>query len=273
MNFVAMQMLRGDRAKYLGLIMAVAFSTFLISHQSSIFAGVMNRSRSQILDVQDAAIWVMDPRTQYFDDVKPLPDDILFRVRGVEGVEWAVPLYKGQPIAKAGDGNFRSVILMGIDDHSLAGAPRRLLAGSIEGLRQPDAVLMDKAAYAFFFPGQQLETGKTFEMNDHRIKVAGIFDSSAPFTNLPVFYARYSNAIKYRGQERNVMSFVLVKAQNGLSDQEACRRIEAATGLHAATKLEWGWQTIRYYLTHSGIPINFGITIAIGLMVGTLVAG
>ena len=119
MNFVAMQMLRGDRAKYLGLVMAVAFSTFLISHQSSIFAGVMNRTRSQILDVQDAPIWVMDPRTQYFDEVKALPDSALYRVRSVEGVEWAVPLHKGQPITRAGDGNFRSVILLGVDDQSL----------------------------------------------------------------------------------------------------------------------------------------------------------
>lgn len=273
MNFVAMQMLRGDRAKYLGLIMAVAFSTFLMSHQSSIFAGVMNRTRSQILDVQDAAIWVMDPKTQYFDEVKSLPDDVLYRVRGVEGVEWAVPLFKGQPTARAADGNFRTVILMSVDDDSLAGAPRRLLVGSIADLRQPDAVLMDKAAYAFFFRNQPLATGNTFEMNDHRVKVVGVFDSSAPFTNLPIFYARYSNAIKYRGQERNMMSFVLVQARQGVSDREVCRRIEAATGFHAATKRDFGWQTIDYYLAHTGIPLNFGITIAIALVVGTLVAG
>ena len=30
MNFVAIQMLIGDRAKYLGLIFSVAFSTFLM---------------------------------------------------------------------------------------------------------------------------------------------------------------------------------------------------------------------------------------------------
>ena len=54
MNYVALQMLFGDRAKYLGLIFAIAFSTFLMSHQSSIFAGIMNRTRSQIKDVRDA---------------------------------------------------------------------------------------------------------------------------------------------------------------------------------------------------------------------------
>jgi len=273
MNFVALQMLLGDRAKYLGLIMAVAFSSFLMSHQSSIFSGVLNRTRSQIIDVQDANIWVMDPKTQYFDEVKALPDDVLYRVRGVSGVEWAVPLYKGLPTARGADGTFRTVILMSVDDDSLAGAPQRLLVGSIADLRQPDAVLMDRAAYAFFFPGQPLAAGRIFEMNDRRVKTVGVFESSAPFTNFPVFYARYSNAIKYQGRERNMMSFVLVKPKAGLSEQEICRRIEAGTGFHATTRLGFGWQTIRYYLEHTGIPINFGITIVVAVVVGTLVAG
>ncbi|MBV8071155.1 MAG: FtsX-like permease family protein [Acidobacteriaceae bacterium] len=273
MNFVALQMLLGDRAKYIGLVMAVAFSTFLMSDQSSIFSGVMNRTRSQIQDVQDASIWVMDPKTQYFDEVKALNDNVLYRVRGVPGVEWAVPMYKGLPTARAINGDFRTVLLMSVDDNSLAGAPRRLLAGDIADLRQPDSVLMDRAAYSFFFPNQPLSTGKAFEMNDHRVKVVGIFESSAPFTNFPVFYARYSNAIRYQGRERNMMSFVLVKAHPGLSDEEVCRRIRASTGLTARTDLDFGWQTIDYYIAHTGIPINFGITIAIALLVGTLVAG
>src|SRR6202011_3738261 len=103
MNFVAVQMLLGDRAKYLGLIFAVAFSTFLMSQQSSVFAGLMKRTTSQIEDVPDANIWVMDRKTQYFDEVKALTDDDLYRIRGVAGVKWAVPLFKGTPRAKALD--------------------------------------------------------------------------------------------------------------------------------------------------------------------------
>jgi len=38
MNFVALRMLTGDRAKYLGLIFAIAFCTFLLENQTSIFA-------------------------------------------------------------------------------------------------------------------------------------------------------------------------------------------------------------------------------------------
>src|SRR5882724_6133949 len=273
MNFVAMQILIGDRAKYLGLIFAVAFSTFLMSHQSSIFAGIMRRTTSQIMDVPDANVWVMDRKTQYFDEVKALTDDDLYRVRGVPGVEWAVPLFKGTPRAKAPDGNFRVVIMMGVDDSTLVGAPRSMVLGSPEDLRKPDAVLVDRVGYEFFFPKQPYELGKTLELNDHRVTIQGIFNSSAPFQNLPIFYARYSQAMTYVGRERNLLSFVLAKAQPGVSDEEVCRRIAAATGLHAATGVEFGWQTIRYYIAHTGIPVNFGITILIALVVGTIVAG
>src|SRR5262249_12885789 len=74
MNWVALRMLTGDRAKYLALIFAISFSAFLITQQASIFGGIMNRTRSQIVDVTDADIWVMDPATQYIDEVYALKD-------------------------------------------------------------------------------------------------------------------------------------------------------------------------------------------------------
>lgn len=273
MNFVAWQMLTGDRAKYLGLIFAIAFSTFLMSHQTSIFCGLMDRTTSQIKDVRDASIWVMDAKTQYVDEVKALTDQDLYRIRGVAGVEWALPLYKGLSRAKARDGKFRTVILMGVDDATLAGAPRDVALGSYEALRDPDTIAMDRVGYKFFFPNEPLALGKTLEMNDRMVHIAAIVNSSAPFQNLPVFYTRYSQAITYVGRERNLMSFVVVKPEAGVSDSEACARIERATGLKARTSNAFSWETIWYYIRNTGIPINFGITVAIALVVGTVVAG
>lgn len=273
MNFVAIQMLTGDRAKYLGLIFAIAFSTFLMSHQVSIFCGLMNRTASQIDDVVDARLWVMDPKTQYLDEVKALTDQDLFRVRGVEGVEWAVPLFKGTSRAKGEDGKFRGVILMGVEDASLIGAPRNVALGSIEALREPETIAIDQTGYKYFFPNQKLELGRTLDLNDHTVKIVAIVNSSAPFVNLPVFYTRYSQAIQFVGRERNQMSFVLAKGREGLKDEEVAERIRKSTGLKAETSNAFGWQTIMYYIKNTGIPINFGITVVIALVVGTVVAG
>src|SRR5262244_822991 len=268
-------MLTGDRAKYVGLIFAIAFSTFLLENQSSIFAGIMKRTTSQILDVTDADIWVMDKKTLYIDEVKALTDNDLYRVRSVPGVRWAVRLFKGQPRAKALDGTFRVVIMLGLDDASLVGAPARdkMLLGAVDALRQPDAVIIDRVGYSFLFPRQPLELGRTLELNDHLVRIVGVAEASAPWGTFPVMFARYSQAIKFVGRERNQLSFVLVKPQPGLAVQELCARIEAHTGLRAVSGIDFAWQTVRYYLRNTGIPVNFGITIGIVLIVGVVVAG
>ena len=88
-------MLTGDRGKYLGIILGLTFASFLITQQMAIFAGIMTRTFSFITDTGLPDLWVMDPKVQFVDDLKPLQDTQLLRVRGVAGVDWAVPLYKG----------------------------------------------------------------------------------------------------------------------------------------------------------------------------------
>jgi putative ABC transport system permease protein len=273
MKFVAWQMLTGDRAKYLGLIFAIAFSTFLMSHQVSIFCGLMNRTASQIEDVRDASLWVMDPKTQYLDEVKALTDQDLYRIRGVPGVEWAVPLFKGNSRAKGPDGKFRGVILMGLDDATLIGLPRQVTLGRAEDLAQPESIAVDRVGYKFFFPDEEPKLGRTLDLNDHTLRIVAIVDSSAPFVNLPVFYTRYSQALQMVGRERNQMSFVLAKASAGMRDEQVTAAIRERTGLKAVTRSEFGWETIFYYIKNTGIPVNFGITVFIAFLVGSVVAG
>ena len=273
MNFVALKMLTGDRAKYLGLIFAIAFATFLLENQTSIFAGILKRTGHQILDVTDAEIWVMDPQTEYFEQTKALKDTDLTRVRGVGGAQWAVKLYKGSPVARTTSGKFAVSFCLGLDDATLVGAPRKMLLGSWERLREPDAVVIDKAGYVLLFPGEPLEVGRVLELNDHKATIVGISDASAPFVSWPVMHARYSQAVNFVGRERTQLSYVLVRPEPGVDPEQLSRRIEAETGLRARTTMEFTWDCVRYYLKNTGIPVNFGITIAIAIVVGTVVAG
>jgi len=273
MNFVALRMLTGDRAKYFGLVFAIAFCTFLLENQTTIFANIMKRTASQILDVTDAEVWVMDPQTEYWEQTKALKDTDLTRVRGVPGVRWAVRLFKGNPVARTLDGKFAVSFLIGIDDATLAGAPRKMLLGSWSRLREPDSVIIDQAGYILLFPGEPLALDRTLEMNDHRVTIVGISDAAAPFASLPVMHTRYSQAINYLGRERTQLSFIIARPQAGVSAAELTSRIQERTSLRARTTQEFMWDCIRYYLQHTGIPVNFGITIAVALVVGTVVAG
>jgi len=273
MNFIALKMLTGDRAKYLGLIFTIAFCTFLLENQTSIFAGILKRTGSQIADVTDADIWVMDPKTEYFEQTKALKDTDLTRVRGVDGVQWAVKLFKGSPVARTSDGKFAVSFCLGLDDATLTGAPRKILLGSWQRLREPDSVVIDKAGYVLLFPGEPLELGRTLELNDHKVTIVGISDPPAPFLSFPVMHTRYSEAVNFVGRERTQLSYVLVKPQPGVNAEELCKRIEAQTGLRARTSEQFQWDCIGYYLKNTGIPVNFGITITIAVIVGVVVAG
>lgn len=273
MTWVAFKMLTGNPGKYLSIILGIAFSSLLITQQASIFCGLMRLTASQIRDVRGADIWVMDPNVQFIDDLKPMSDNELYRVRGVPGVRWAVRFYKGLTRGRLDDGNYQQMILLGLDDATLVGAPQEIIAGNLSDLRKPDAVFMDERGAQQLWPDDPYRLGRVFEMNDRRAVLVGICKASQTFQTFPVVYTRYSQAIQFIPRERKVLTFVLAQNEAGVSAEEVCKHIQKQTGLQALTREEFTWKTIYYYLENTGIPINFGITIALGFVVGLAIAG
>jgi putative ABC transport system permease protein len=170
-------------------------------------------------------------------------------------------------------GNFRNVVLFGLDDTSMVGAPNEMVLGNLADLRQPDAVIVDKAGYEYMFGNGEYKLGQVFEMNDRRAVLVGICKASPPFTTLPVVYTRFSQASQFVPRERNLMNFILAKPAAGHHAEDVCARIREHTGLMALTQDQFFWKTIDYFLGSTGIPVNFGITIALGFIVGLAVAG
>jgi len=293
MNRVAFKMLTGDGAKFAGIVLGLTFAALLITQQGSIFCGIMLRTAAQITDISGADLWVMDVNVRYIDDVKPMIEDSLYLVRGVDGVLWAVPLYKGLGRARLAfddrvTGQRREVIeqaiLLGLDDVSLVGAPRHLYVGNIADLWKPDAVIVDKVGLRKLFPGQGGESARTndelrwflgreLEMNDRRAVIVGICETTRTFQSNPVVYTTYSRSLEFAPQERKPLSYILAKAEPGRDPQDVARRIELRTGLGAKTSEEFKRMTMKYYLMYTGIPINFGVTTLLGFFVGTAIAG
>ena len=290
MNFVALKMLMGDRAKYFGIILGLAFASMLITQQTSIFVGIMTRTVGFITDTALPDIWVMDSKVQFIDDVKPLQDTQLLRVRGVEGVEWAMPLYKGLIKARLQNGNFQQCNVIGLDDATLVGGPHTMVAGRLDDLRMAEGVIVDEVGastrlarmpvdsagnpIALAKP-EPLKIGDTLELNDRRAVVVGICRVSRTFQSQPVIYTTYSRATQFAPRERKLLSFVVVKAKPGVDLKTLSDRISAQSGgrLQALTAAEFKWKTVVYFIKYTGIPINFGIAVILGFLVGTAIAG
>jgi putative ABC transport system permease protein len=279
---IALAMLFRDKAKFFGIIMGVTLASLVITQQGAIFVGLMARTFAAISDMGDPDIWVMDPKVQFIDDIKPLQDTALYRVRGVDGVAFAAPLYKGLIRARLDNGEFQNCIVVGLDDATLTGGPPKMLAGRVQDLRQADAVIVDdigaKEKLSKPDPSGKgkpipLGVGDTMELNDQRGVVVGISSNTRTFQSQPVIYTTYSRAKAYAPPERKLLSFVLVKIQPGQKAAAVCQRIEKATGLAAYTRDQFEANTVMYFIHNTGIPINFGIAVGLGFVIGTVITG
>lgn len=275
----ALKMLVGDKVKYIGIVLGLCFASFIITQQAAILVGIVNRTFGFVTDTSQPNIWVMDPSVQYIDDIKPLKDTDLYRIRSVEGVKWAVPLYKGTIQARLHNGVFQTCLLIGIDDYSLIGGPPIMLEGKLEHLRMQDSVIVDKVGSETKLAVHTengvipLQIGGQMELNDHRAYVVGICQVSRTFQSQPVIYTTYSRATSFVPSQRKLLSFIIAHSEPGVDPEEVCRRIHTQTGFAAYTTDQLKKLTVSYYIKYTGIFVNFGVAIVLGFIIGTAIAG
>ena len=284
MRSIAIKMLFGDTAKFYGILLGLAFATLLIAQQASIFVGLMSRTYALIEETPQADLWVTDPTMLFVDDTKPMQVTALQRVRSVDGVHWAVPLFKSLLVAKLPSGSRQLCDVVGVDDASLIGAPASMVQGDISVLRKPDTIIIETRGARGRLsqpidpadpqgPKRPIELGEELELNEKRAVIGGIAETKPTFQAVPTIYTTYSRAIGFSPANRRTLSMILVKVDEGDSIAEVRGRIERETGLSVYTPQDFAWKTIEYWMKQTGIPINFGIAIALGFLVGVAISG
>ena len=273
---LALKMLFGDTAKYLMLVVGLFFATFLIVQQTSVFCGLMTWTTATLKNVA-APIYVVEEQVQQINETNPMRDTDVARVRSVSAVRWAMPLYSGIQRVRLEDGAFKTVQLVGIDAASLAGAPGRMIAGKLEDLRLPNTVVIDELAVERLAVDENkpIGIGSVFEINDVEARVVGICEAMRSFTGGPYVWTTYERALQYTPPSRKMLSAVIAAPIEGMTPDEAAVQIEKQTGLRAYVNQGFGGNsrdfntsTIWWYVKNTGIPISFGTTVVIGLIVG-----
>lgn len=289
---IAVRMLLGDPTKWMGVVFGVLVCTFLITHMLSMFHGMMERSYALVTDIPQADVWVMDAAVQYADEPIAMPETALERVRGIEGVAWAVPLHTATLRARLSSGAFQPVLLIGVDDATLLGAPEHIIDNSPWILRQNEMAIVDHTSAGTLLrmpiapreekpgfqeldlsgPTRPLRVGDELQINDHRVVVGAFADLGTRFLSKPIVYTTYSRAVAIHPKERNLLSFVLVKAAVGGDSTSLARRITSLTGLRARTALEFCDDTYWYYVETTGVVKRIAMIVGIGVVTGVAVS-
>ncbi len=280
MLLIALKMLIGDRTKYVALVVGIAFASLLITQQASIFNGYARQTGAWIRDNASVDLWVMDEQVEFTIDLKPMIDTQLGRVRGVEGVEWAVPVYMNFFNAVFPDGTQRNVRVIGLDDATLIGGPPVMVEGELSDLRMDKTVIMnadlaDGPLTLKHDPAgpRPMRVGDRLSLNDNEVVVAGSYRATKEFFWEPIFYTTYSRAKFLRTDDRKSLSYIMLKLRPGADPARVQEQINRLNGVKALTSSEFEAVTRDWILRETGILINFGITIALGVVIGLLVAG
>ena len=270
---LALKMLYGDRAKYAMLICGLTFCSLLMVQQSSVFCGLMQWTTATLRNI-GAPIWVADRKVEQANEIVAMRDIEVTRVRSVEGVDWAVPLYWGIIQARLRDGSFQQIQLTGLDSATFVGRPGKMIAGRIEDLRLPNAVIVDQVAVKKFKKkGIDLKIGETFEINDKEARVVGIAQCAQSFLGQPYIFTTYDRALEYAPHQRKMLSFILAAPRPGADQKAVIERIGRLNGLAAHSNEDFQSETMWWYIANTGIPLSFGTVVILGAFVGIAIAG
>ena len=266
---LALKLLVNDRTKFYGVVIGITFSVFLITQMTAMFAGVLQRSSSEVTNI-GASIWVMDPAVQTASSSIPVPDYLTDAVRSMDGVKYAVPLYSGGALVKLADGTYQSVTVIGLDDTSLYGRPA-LEKGSIENIYAENGFLVVHDAE--FSKLENPKIGTEFELNDHRGVVVGIAKvASNSLFGVPTLYTTYYRALQYIPQTSFTTSFVLVEPKSS-GDAPRIEGEVAKLGYLALTKDEFNQRIANFYMVQTGVGMNIMLMTVISFIVGLSISG
>ena len=265
--------------KYWSLIAGLAFASLLVTQQAAIFTGYSLRTGAWLRDTDVADLWVFDDQAEFADDFKPMAGTVLGRVRGVAGVEWAVPMMKDFVNVILPDGSTINVRMVGLDDATLLGGPPEMSEGKLTDLRRDRAVFVNSADLDDGLrlrrandPARKLRIGDSISVNDHEAIVAGTYKCSKEFFWQPVIYTTYSRAVFMAPRTRRSLTYLFVKVRAEADVAEVGRRIHEQTGMAAVGRPEFERRSMLWIVKKTGILVNFGITIALGVIIGLLAA-
>jgi len=257
-----------DKVRFAVTLTGIVFAVVLIVVQIGLFIG-FTTTTSGIIDHSGADIWVASRHVPYLEQASPFSERKLYQVLATPGVESAEKYIVRFSDWQRPDGGHEGIQVVGVSTESPMGTPWNLVAGTVEDLNIPDAVIIDT-----FYAAKLGVTGigQTFEIQGHRARVVGFTHGIRAFTTAPYVFTSFKNAQDYARLQQDQTLFILVKAKPGADLRELKAAIaERVTGVDVFTTTEFSRMTRFYWMFSTGAGIAVLLAAVLGLVVGGVV--
>jgi putative ABC transport system permease protein len=265
---IARKNLFHDRTRFIITVVGVTFSVVLIFSQFGIYLGFMENA-SIIIDNTLADIWVTSKNSANFDFAMPFAERKLNKVRQTPGVVWADTLLLGWGHLRRKDGGQETIALVGFNPETGVGGPWRLLAGDFQSMKVSKTIIVDESAYAKL---GVLRVGDQVEINEQRVRVAGISQGVRGFTTAPYVFTSYRAAGQILdAYARDRTAFIVVRVTPGADPHEVAARLREIRDVDVYTRAQYSWKTRLYWTWETGIGVGFGLTVLMAIIVGVVI--
>lgn len=268
MPSLARRNLLHDRVRFAVTLTGIVFSVVLSAIQLGLFVG-FRRATADVITHSNADLWVKSAGVSNMENGVPFSERKLYQVLAVPGVERAE-----KQIVQFGDwkkpsGAVEGCLLIGYNTRQEMGAPWNLVAGSVDDLEQPDAVVIDE-----LYKEKLGVTGlnQTVEIRGRRARVVGFTRGIRSFTTSPPVFTSFKNAQGYFGLREDQTVYVLVRAAAGVAPAELKERVAASVSdVDVLTREEWAEEQAHYWMFGTGAGVTVLIAAGLGLLVGVVV--
>jgi putative ABC transport system permease protein len=265
---IAIGMLLHRKSRFVLTMLGTGIAFFLGAAQFGLMVGWCN-TNSALIRNAGADVWVMALQTPAFDYGTAIPQNRIFQVRNIEGVDWAEGLFMAWNIWQRGDGRRVNVELIGLDE-SCVGGPWKMRSGEVDAVHRPETVIVDQL-YLRALGVEQI--GQEFEMIGRRAIVGGISEEVRTFTASPYVFTSIESAIRYdRRYGNDEVTYVLARCTRGYTpDQIRDAIARDVPNVEVLTTSEFAVRTMRYWMLETGVGITVVVTAILGLLVGAFI--
>lgn len=269
---MAIQFIRYDKTKSVGILAGIIISTFLIGQQLGIFTFLTGLMAS-IVDNSNAQIWVIDAQSTDVNQLGTIDIRSLYEVKSLPGIKEAYPVVFVNAIARIPNGNSVNVVLIGSEAPTFIMGPNldKIVQGNLIDLLNDGAVSADIFDNPLF--GVDTKPGVFFEIDGKEAHIAlqtrnlRGFGASQLFTTLD--RARF-----FGDQPSSKINAILVNTTDAYRVDQVIEQINKQFPLlRAWKKEELTRSTILKILSSSGIASSTGTLIIFALISGILIIG
>lgn len=266
---LALRNLLHDRIRLAVTLVGILFAIVLVAVQLGLYLG-SSKMITENISRANANLFVTAFGAKSFEDGGVLLTDAdRHQALATPGVESVVPIVVAFAEWRKPEGGSSRVVVIGADSEDNGLVPWNLSEGTLEDIKSPDAIAVDKSYLGELgIDG----IGDTAQAATGRVKVRALTTGIRSFTQSPYVYTTLNRARQLLGAPADRSTFLLVKTAPGVDvaqvQADLARRLDPAEVL---TKDQFESRSLKQWLFRTGAGLALIGGAILGSLVGTVI--